>query len=215
MRWSAPNVVRVARSAELGAVVFHPPGAQDRRERRRLLPVLGVDRLTVVVRVEQQRPGRPGRLHLAPDQRVPRRLEDLRRQPALREHLAQAHGVLPDVLAIGGDVGDGQQIDELGDDGALVRGDPGVDLLFEPGGWRGEHRNPEHCEDAQRNQTSEEGHRIRATCRCRPYALEADAVSDGQVRTDHMCASSEARNTSMPESPAFAPFRSEGGEPES
>ena len=44
-------------------------------------------------------------------------------RPRRVEHGAQELGVLPDVRTVGGDVGDGQQLDELADDGLLIGAD--------------------------------------------------------------------------------------------
>ena len=92
-----------------------------------LLPRLRIDRLTVVVAVEQQRSRRPRHGELAVDERVAARLEQLRLEAARGEHAAEVLGVAPDVGTIRGDVGYRQQVDELLDDLRLVRRHPGAD----------------------------------------------------------------------------------------
>ena len=73
------------------------------------------------MRVEEERAAGPGHTKLRKNKRIAAGFEDLRREAAPGEHGPQKVGVAFDVLAVGGDVGNRQQLDELADDGLLVR----------------------------------------------------------------------------------------------
>jgi hypothetical protein len=97
---------------------------EDRRERRRLLPLRRIDRLPVVVAVEQHRPGGARHAQLAVDERVARRLQQLGLEAAAGQQTLEVLGVTADVRAIRGDVRNRERLDELTHDGRLVRLDP-------------------------------------------------------------------------------------------
>ncbi len=110
-------------------VFFKRLVAQDWRKRRRG-PFFGIERLAVVVGVENQRTGSAGSADLAEDYRV--RAEDrykLGGDSALFEHLRDEVGVALNVGAIGGDVGDREEGDELVDDGSFMLLPPFVGSL--------------------------------------------------------------------------------------
>ena len=81
------------------------------------------------MRVDEQRARGTRALELAPDQRVAGGFEQLRREPAPRQHLLQQRRVLADVFAIRGDVGDREQLHELAHDRLLIGAHPRVHLL--------------------------------------------------------------------------------------
>ena len=112
------------RVCDLLAAAIDTSCAKNRCERIGLSPGLRVYRLTVVVAVEEQGRRRARHTKIAVDQRVARRLEDLGRETARREHAAEVFGIATDVGAIGGDVRDREQIDQLADDRLLMTVNP-------------------------------------------------------------------------------------------
>ena len=76
----------------------------------------GIDRLAVVVTVEEQRPRRARHLQLAIDERIAGRFENLGREALARQQGAQVLGVAPDVRAVRRDVRNREQLEQLADD---------------------------------------------------------------------------------------------------
>ena len=68
---SSATIGDLSSDAERAKIARVPPlAAHDGLERIRLIPFRGIDRLTVVVAVEENRPRRPGHVERAVDQRV-------------------------------------------------------------------------------------------------------------------------------------------------
>jgi hypothetical protein len=101
------------------------------------------------MRVDQRRAGCAGRGALGEEERVARRLEPARREAAARERPLEEFDVADDVGPIGRDVRDGEQVGQLGDDGALIRRGPRLDLRANVGGCRAGRR----LEEEEREET--------------------------------------------------------------
>ena len=110
----------------VGAVAAH-----HRRERIRLVPLRPIDRLAVVVAVEEHRSRGSRHVERAVDERVACRLEHLRRKSVSREHGLEVIRITADVRLVRRDVRYRQRFQQLVDDLALVRPDPGRHAGFE------------------------------------------------------------------------------------
>jgi hypothetical protein len=102
------------------AAVLHGFVTQDWFEWR-AGPLLGVERLAIVVRVEDDGAGGAGSGQVAEDHGVGAGdAHQFGLHAALFEHARDGLGVALDVVAVAGDVGDGEQGEEFVDDGAFV-----------------------------------------------------------------------------------------------
>ena len=79
--------------------------------------------------VQQDGAGGTRDRQVAIDEGVAAGPEDLGAKPVAIEHGAKVGGIPLDVLDVGADVGNREQVDELGDDRALMGGDVGVQRL--------------------------------------------------------------------------------------
>ena len=120
MRQLSGNVERPAIVADFLGAFLEAPSPQHRLKRIGLRPPRLVDRLPVVVNVEQDGSRRSGHQAFSVHQRRRGRVPHFRFHAAAFEHLPELLGVALDIGQVGAHVGNRHQVHELPDDGCLV-----------------------------------------------------------------------------------------------